>query len=195
MRRVIVFVLSGALLLGPAACGGGGGGGKPEPARSSGTGGTPAGGWPQGENGVLDGRMCAILTPDDFQKVHMTTGTPEVSDFQPEQQRIGVTCDYGLNDTLSLGLYPGPAGARALYFTLFGRFQRARTDPVAGADESIFGADTVMTGAYGLALRRGRLILVINLDPKINKFTEDEARTAAVTLAGLVLERAPRLGR
>jgi hypothetical protein len=163
-------------------------------AGATGAAGAPQGGWPQGDNGVLDEKMCAILTHEDFQKFHMITGKPEASDFAPENKRIGVSCNYSLDDTLDLALFPTPAAAQALYGKFSG-FKGATAATVTGADESIFGPDPSLQGAYRFASHRGKLFIYVNLSPTVNHLSLDQARTAAVGMAEAVLSRAPNLGR
>jgi hypothetical protein len=198
LGRVAAAVVCGGVLLTLAACGGDK---KPEPqlgaAGTSGAtdaGGAPKGGWPQGDNGVLDEKMCGILTQDDFSKFHMiTTSKVETSDFAPENKRIGVSCNYSLDDTLSLALFPAPAAAHALYLKFAG-FKGATAASVAGADESVFGADHTLPDGYRFCARRGKLIIYFNFSPTVNKLTADQARTAANGISALVLSRAPNLG-
>src|SRR5205814_10682373 len=110
--------------------------------------GTPKGGWPQGAGGVLDKKMCGILTQADFSKFHMiTTSKVEDSDFAPENKPIGVSCNYSLDDTLSLGLFPAPAAAHALY-ARFAEFKVATAASVPGADESVFRVDPITHDGY-----------------------------------------------
>jgi hypothetical protein len=198
LGRVAAALVCGGVLLTLAACGGDK---KPEPpAGTSGApgatdaGGAPKGGWPQGDNGVLDKKMCGILTQADFSKYHMiTTSKWEDSDFAPENKRIGVSCNYSLDDTLSLGLLPDPAAAHALYLR-FAEFKGATAASVAGADESVFGVDPITHDGYRFCARRGKLIVYFNFSPTVNKLTPDQARTAADGIGTLVLSRAPNLG-
>jgi hypothetical protein len=202
LGRVAAVVACGGVLLTLAACGGDK---KPEPpatvasgatgtAGATDAGGTPKGGWPQGAGGVLDKKMCGILTQDDFSKFHMiTTSKVEDSDFAPENKPIGVSCNYSLDDRLSLGLFATPAAAHALY-AKFAEFKGAAAASVAGADESVFGADPTLPDGYRFCARRGKLIIYFNFSPTINKLTPDQARTAANGIGTLVLSRAPHLG-
>ena len=197
LTRVIATVVCGVTFLLVSGCGGSGDdstAAHASPTSAAARGGAPKGGWPQGDGGVLDEKMCAILTHDDFQKFHMITGKVEASDFAPENKPIGVSCNYSLNDDLDLALLPTSAAAQALYLK-FSVFKGATATPVTGADKSVFGADPTLSGGYRLAAHRGKLFIYVNLSPTVNKLTLDQARTAAVGMAEAVLSRAPNLGQ
>jgi hypothetical protein len=167
---------------------------------SGGQGGTtsgaePAAGAPRYDKTTVDDDVCKIFTKSDFSTFNMITGKVETSDFKPESAPIGVSCNFGLDDVISVGLLPTEAAAAALFATIRdGARNEVTADVVPDATESYFGATSTEEGEYYALARRGKLLVSVNLDPKINKMSADEAKQAAVGLTKIVFDRAPNLG-
>lgn len=141
---------------------------------------------------TADKDLCRVLTADDLGQLDMIDTQAEASPFAPTNTPIGVTCTYALGDALNAGVLPSAAGAT----TLLGELRSTLTSPtavqVAGAAEAFFAPTS--EGEFALLSRRGKLILWVNMDPKVNQFSADKAKATAIGITQLVLERAPNLG-
>jgi hypothetical protein len=195
----LVAALLAAFALTAAAC-------DPTLPASPGPAGVSAGNWPQAADGVLDDKMCHILTSDDFAKYHRAA-TDKVETSKPYGGGNGIVCNYALNDTLTLELAPNAAVAGQIYQARLGARQ-SRTGasamalvngPVNAADESWFGEDPLSPSGdkkdTDLVARRGALLLQIHLQGWYPGARGSDPKDTSIGLADLVLRRAPDLGR
>jgi hypothetical protein len=180
---------------------------RPASNKASETGGPPAGGWPQAADGKLDQKMCGLLTAADYAKYGHTLLPKAGGDDSGKSGGNTVSCLYMTGDEFALNLQPTAEGAKLL-------FQRERDDHVArmkaeshksqlaedvvpGADESWFDLSVLGTDKYPeyeVRARRGALLMMLRLSTGSDKDAKDP-KEALVGLAGLVLERAPELGK
>ncbi|WIM98624.1 hypothetical protein ACTOB_002228 [Actinoplanes oblitus] len=141
-----------------------------------------------------DKDICGIFTKEDFEKLQMTTIETKVQTFRMHPKARGVTCEFAVFDNVSIGVFPDVAVAKAGMKDLSNLANTtAEAISVPGADEASFGTSTLQQGYYSLVSRRGKLMVFVNMEPKINGFSADEARTAATALTQIVYERAPKL--
>jgi hypothetical protein len=200
--RHVVATFCAVLLL--AACGsdgpGGGGSGskrKVEP---------PAGGWPRAADGKIGEKQCGLLTNADLANRDRLVGNdPPLA--QPSQLTSnGVSCEYGVSDLLGLDLQPNAALAELVLrrgredhdkkMTENGKTAKVVEGAVAGADESWWD-QTYLTNdeAVELYARRGALLLFVRISALVGTKDQQKLGTVATEVAGLVLARAPDLGR
>lgn len=187
MKRAVLAVLAGVLIL--AGCGSTGSGGSADSA-------VPAGGWPQPADGRVGESMCALLTSGDYARFGHHRA-PDVSP-QVDVKTNALDCRSGTADEMTLALEPTAAYARYVFAAGL-REHRAQvhsvpvTGVVGAADESWFdrwgmGSDD---GAHELRVRRGSLIVGLTLSGAGH---EKDPRAALVGLADLVLRRLPHVG-
>jgi hypothetical protein len=165
----------------------------------------PAGGWPQAADGVIDEKMCRILTSADFATFNRIA-TDKVETSKPYAGRNGITCNYALDDTLTLELDGNAAVAAQTYQVRLGDHRRRAgrtgstftTALVTGADDSWFDEDPLSpSGEHKdtvLVARRGALLLQIHLQGWFPGGQKSDPKATSAGLAGLVLQRAPQLG-
>jgi hypothetical protein len=208
--RLTALALSGTLLLAAAGCGGGSAKtGTGSTASSKAPAAAPAGGWPQAKDGKLDEKMCGILTAADFSSFDRIA-TDKVETSKPANASNGIQCNYALDDTVTLELQPNAALAGQVYkSTLDGHqdgFKSSKVTSklaqgvVTGADDSWYDVDPLSTGEGQLTdidlwARRGALLVAIHLQGLMQGKGSGDPKSAAVGLAGLVLQRAPELGK
>ncbi|MFC7549290.1 hypothetical protein [Plantactinospora sp. GCM10030261] len=152
-------------------------------------------GWPQATDGVIDEKMCGLLTGDDFAKYKVITGKVETLPFQVNAEVNGIGCNYSLDDRMGLALGKTDDEARLLYAdsTSSSSAKSGKENVVTGADQSIAYLDGEEQ-AYVVS-RRGRLIVRTSLDSLLSEISAQERLDGAVALNALVLERAPQLGK
>jgi hypothetical protein len=168
--------------------------------------GPPAGGWPQAADGKLDQKMCGLLTPADYAKYGHAL-LPRAGGDDSGKSGNSVSCLYMTGDELALNLQPTAEGAKLLFQRELGDHGRRMKekgltsqlakDVVAGADESWFDLSFLGTDKYPeyeVHVRRGALLVLLRLSTGSDKDAKDP-KAALVGLAGLVLERAPDLGK
>jgi hypothetical protein len=141
---------------------------------------------------TADDDLCRVLTSDDLGKLGMIDTQAEASAFAPTNSPIGVTCTYALGDAVNAGVLPSVGAATALLTGLRATLTSPAPVAVPGASVAFFAP--TREGEFALLSQRGTLILWVNMDPKVNQFTADKAKTAAIGITQLVLKRAPNLG-
>jgi hypothetical protein len=202
--RLIAIALCGVLGLAGSACGTV----KPKPRshQAANASGPPASGWPQAADGKIDGQMCDILTVADF-KTYGRIVTTKAQKIKPENGGNAITCDYAFHDTLTLSLAPDATIAGRSYRSMLDAAKRRGDEQrssdqlvqslVAGADESFYDPDVEDAGGDRkntvLQVRRGALLVGIHLSSATQGKTDP--KESSTGLAGLVLQRAPDLGR
>jgi hypothetical protein len=193
--RVFAVLLAAAL-----AAGGCGTPASPAAAPKSG-GSSPVQGWPQGASGVLDEKMCPILTADDFAK-YDRVATDKVEAGKLSTGGNGVVCNYALDDTLTLELAANHTDATLTYAARTADVKGGTTPVtglVKGAQASWYHQDARDTsgnpGDSELVAMRGALIVEIHLQGWYPGGKNNDLKAISAGLAGLVFERAPDLGK
>jgi hypothetical protein len=161
-------------------------------AYSTQTKGAPAG--PAYGKAVPDKDFCGIFSAKDFDSLHLAYRDPTAGDFAAAAKPIGVSCTFAGSDGIDVGVLPSEAEATAFVAARRATGKQVADKPVAAAADSFFASSSATPGGYELLARRGTLVVLVNLDPAVNPLTPDAARSAAVALTGMVLDRAPKLG-
>ena len=190
VRRLAIVLVGGFLLVSTAACGSDNpaDGGVPAPPVE-----TTAVGLPRYDKSTVDDSLCEIFRRQDFTTVNMITSKVETRPFVDQNNKsVGVVCNFALDDTVGAGLFADQTLATEYVQAV--RRAGVTDDVVTGATESFFGPTGSEDGEFQVVARRGSLVVFVNLDPKINKFSAEQARLAGVALAKIVLDRAPNLG-
>lgn len=163
-----------------------------------------AGGWPQATDGRITEAMCALLAPADYERYGRSLAARVPASDAPDPGNA-VACTYRAGDALSLNLQPTAEAATLLFAhdlaqqreRMKGSASQLAEGVLPGADQSWF--DVAWTSAaqrpeYELRARRGALLLTLHLGG-VASATATDPKETLVGLAGLVLQRAPELGR
>jgi hypothetical protein len=187
-----------------AACGGSSGGGSTTGGATS----TAAGGGAsqtaaagQGKTFVKsapDQSFCDIFTEQDYATLKMVTkgrpqaGQGQTSVDQPLQPHCNWTYgSWGYNDVVSITTYPSADEAKkAMSIRPHGITAK---DVVTGADESDyrFGAGDEMKAIVNA--RHGNFIFVVSLNDTVAKLSPEDAKSAALGMATIMLQRCPNV--
>jgi hypothetical protein len=167
---------------------------------------SPAGGWPQAADGVVDEKMCAIVTADDFATFHRVA-TDKVETDKLAGGGNGIVCNYALDDTVTLELAGDQTDAGLTYAaSLAGYRKQAKNGGstvvsglVKGATDSWYDQEPKDSagnpGDSRLVARRGALIVEIHLQGFYPGGKGSDPKATSAGLAALVFERAPKLGQ
>ncbi|HZM81873.1 MAG TPA: hypothetical protein VFC19_39640 [Candidatus Limnocylindrales bacterium] len=167
----------------------------------------PAGGWPQPEGGKFTAAMCGLLTAADYKPLgHNLIGSLQLAPGKDSSNFV--SCVGTLGEWLTLDLQPTAEAAKIRY----DRSLESRKDTVVvekqqsilaqdllqGVDQSWFDYGPAPSGTkpgnYQLRFRRGSLVASVEIDPVGDNSVKDP-KAAVLTLAGLVLERIPEVGK
>jgi hypothetical protein len=165
-----------------------------------------AGDWPQAADGVVDEKMCKIVTADDFATFHRIA-TDKVETNKLAGGGNGIVCNYALDDTVTLELSANQTDATLTFAASLADYKRQAhnggatvvTGLVKGATESWYDQEpTDSAGNPGdsyLSARRGALIVEIHLQGFYPGGKGSDPKATSAGIAALVFERAPKLGQ
>src|SRR5262249_54977451 len=138
------------------------------------SGGASAGSWPQAADGVVDEKMCKIVTAADF-ATFKRIATDKVETSTLYGGGNGIVCNYALDDTLTIELAANQTDASLTYAASLADHKRQSTNGgssvvaglVKGATDSWYDQDPKDSagnpGDSKLVARRGALIVEIHL--------------------------------
>jgi hypothetical protein len=169
----------------------------------------PAGGWPGLDNGQLTARMCGLLTKADYKQVGQNLVLPlEPSGGEQKASSNSLSCVGTPGNWLRLELQPTAEAAKVRYEAELAQHKDSvvvekyetvlAVDVFPASEQSWFDYANAIAGSkpsdYQLVFRRGALLGTLVLDGVDLAKTKDP-RDALVRLAGLVLDRAPDIGK
>lgn len=167
---------------------------------------SPTGGWPQAADGVIDGKMCAIVTADDFRTFHRIA-TDKVETDKLAGGGNGIVCNYALDDTVTVELAANQTDASLTYAANLADYKKRAanggatvvTGLVKGATDSWYDQEPTDSqgnpGDSRLVARRGALIVEIHLQGFFPGGKDSDPKATSAGIAALVFERAPKLGQ
>lgn len=167
---------------------------------------SPTGGWPQAADGVIDEKMCRIVTADDFRTFHRIA-TDKVETDKLAGGGNGIVCNYALDDTVTVELAANQTDAALTYAANLADYRKRAanggatvvTGLVTGATDSWYDQEPKDAagnpGDSRLVARRGALIVEIHLQGFYPGGTGSDPKATSAGIAALVFERAPTLGR